>query len=186
MSEKEKEKAISFVTDRPAKPSRSFAALTPRVHAIFDETIARANEKHKAKFGESIYAPGLRDWAQSLGRVGPPPCWPCGFVRVPGDPLSWQPFDWTWKLIGEPWHFKRPLDEGDLCFNVWGDAGDDDCVRFDDEKFEPGASWRKEYFYSLGEVLDETVDPLGYSTVLARLLEGRDPSPPDAGAALAA
>jgi hypothetical protein len=57
--------------------------------------------------------------------------------------------------------FKRALDGFEVVFNVWGDViDDDDRVGFEmSKKLDPNAVWREEYFYSTGEVLDETVDP---------------------------
>jgi hypothetical protein len=92
------------------------------------------------------------------------------------------------RLIGGAWRFKRALDAGDLCFNVWGDAIDDDeRVGFElSKKVDPGATWREAYFYNMGEVFDETVDPLRYAAILMRSPPGPTPSPPDASAILRA
>jgi hypothetical protein len=159
--------------------------LTPRIRAIFDKAAELANEKSKAELGESIYARGLRDWARSKGLDAPPDRWPCGFTRIADDPLSWQPFDWNGRRIGgEPWRFERPPDDVEPGLNLWGDVLDNDgIVGFElSEELDPGAWWRKEYFYTMGEVLDETVDPIRYTAVLMRLPRG----PTDDGASLAA
>jgi hypothetical protein len=167
----------NLVTDvREAPP-----LLTPRIRAIFDEAAERANEKSKAEFGESIYARGLRDWAEHKGLDAPPAYWPCGFTRV-GDAASradgakhlWQPFDWQGRPIGKPWQFKRPPDDVEPGLNLWGDMlTDDGRVGFElSEELDPSASWRREYFYTVGEVLDETIDPRGYAAILMRLPRG--------------
>jgi hypothetical protein len=162
--------------------------LTPRFRAIYYRAVERANEKSKAEFGESIYARGLRDWAQSKGLDAPPERWPCGFTRVgdagaDGATHSWRPLDWNLRPIGEPWQFKfDPADDGDLVFNVWGDISDD-CVWFDFSDPAQRAISLKEYFENLGAVLDATVDPQRYAAILMRLPRGRPTPPSDAGAA---
>jgi hypothetical protein len=166
--------------------------LTPRLRAIFDKAAELANEKSKAEFGESIYARGLRGWAQSKGLDTPPDRWPRGFTRVAStwrDDVEhlWQPFDWDLRPIGQL-QFKCDIaDDADLVFNAWGDVYDD-CVRLDDT--DNLAVSLNDYFGDLGAVLDATVDPQRYAAILMRLPRQRPPAWADAavtaGASLAA
>jgi hypothetical protein len=144
---------------------------------MYDQLAQLANEASKAKFGESIYASGLRDWAKHKELDGPPPSWPRGFACVSDDRLSWQPFDWHGNSIGEPWQFKCDIaDDADLVFNVWGDVYDDRVyLDFCDDDPDQKIATLKEYFENMGWVLDATVDPQRYGAILMRLPRQRPP-----------